>query len=137
MAKLEALKTTRDSYFDISSHDGIDIIMRDSTKSMKDREEDAEFLRCLHRYDYAAFGTLDVRRLNRFRRAAKRHLVTLLGRATIRKLDLHVDYLTGRSVVFALASNRVNDKANDAMADALRAIPSSHIDVGKPIFICS
>ena len=54
------------------------------------------------------------------------------ARAAIRKLDLHTDYLNGRNVIFALASDRVSNETKQAMADALNAIPPSEVDVGKP-----
>ena len=39
--------------------------------------------------------------------------------AASKKLDLHTDYLNGRSVVLALASRRVSNKIKEAMAKAL------------------
>ena len=46
--------------------------MHDSTKTIDEREEDAEFVRRLRRNEYVAFGALDAKRLHRFERAAKR-----------------------------------------------------------------
>ena len=43
------------------------------------------------------------------------------ARVALRKVDLHTDYLTGRSVVFALASKKVDDETKKAMVEALKA----------------
>ena len=55
------------------------------------------------------------------------------AKAALRKADLHMEYLTGRSVVVALASDKLCNETKDAMSTALRAIPrDSHIAMGKP-----
>ena len=54
------------------------------------------------------------------------------ARAALRKLDLHTDYLNGRSVVYAFASNRVSDDTKEAMAKKLLATEPVDIDISKP-----
>ena len=55
------------------------------------------------------------------------------AKAALRKADLHMEYLTGRSVVLALASKKLPDETKDAMATALKAIPIDlHVEMGKP-----
>ena len=55
------------------------------------------------------------------------------AKAALRKADLHMEYLTGRSVVLALASQKLSDETKDAMATALKAIPMDfHVEMGKP-----
>ena len=55
------------------------------------------------------------------------------AKAALRKADLHMEYLTGRSVILALASKKLSFETKDAMASALRAIPvDSHVEMGKP-----
>lgn len=55
------------------------------------------------------------------------------AKAALRKADLHMEYLTGRSVILALASEKLSVETKDAMASALRAIPfDSHVKMGKP-----
>ena len=55
------------------------------------------------------------------------------GKAGVKKVDLHTDYLTGRSVVLALASNKVDDDTKDAMAAKLKSFdPDYHVEMGKP-----
>lgn len=55
------------------------------------------------------------------------------AKAALRKANLHMEYLTGRSVVLALASTRLSTETKDAMATALKAIPKeSHVEMGKP-----
>ena len=56
------------------------------------------------------------------------------AKAALRKADLHMEYLTGRSVVLALASQKLSLETKDAMAAALKAIPrESPVPMGKPI----
>ena len=44
-----------------------------------------------------------------------------------------MEYLTGRSVVLSLASDKVADTTKDAMADALKAFARhTHVEMGKP-----
>ena len=43
------------------------------------------------------------------------------SRAALKKVDLHTDYLSGRAVVMALASDMVDNETKMAMADALKA----------------
>ena len=55
------------------------------------------------------------------------------AKAALRKADLHMEYLTGRSVVLALASEKLPVETKDAMSSALKAIPvDSHVEMGKP-----
>ena len=55
------------------------------------------------------------------------------AKAALRKADLHMEYLTGRSVVVALASEKLGNETKDAMSTALRAIPrDSNVAMGKP-----
>ena len=55
------------------------------------------------------------------------------AKAALRKADLHMEYLTGRSVILALASTKLSVETKDAMATALKAIPvDSHVAMGKP-----
>ena len=55
------------------------------------------------------------------------------AKAALRKADLHMEYLTGRSVVVALASDKLCNETKDAMSTALRAIPrDSPVAMGKP-----
>ena len=55
------------------------------------------------------------------------------AKAALRKADLHMEYLTGRSVVLALASKKLSNERKDAMAAALNAIPKdSPVPMGKP-----
>ena len=44
-----------------------------------------------------------------------------------------MEYLTGCSVILALASKKLSVETKDAMASALKAIPfDSHVEMGKP-----
>ena len=55
------------------------------------------------------------------------------AKTALRKADLHMEYLTGRSVILALASTKLSVETKDAMATALKAIPvDSHVAMGKP-----
>ena len=55
------------------------------------------------------------------------------AKAALRKVDLHMEYLTGRSVIVALASEKLSLETKDAMATALKAVPvDTHIEMGKP-----
>ena len=54
------------------------------------------------------------------------------GKAALKKLDLHTDYLNGRSVVMAFASTKVDAKTKEAMANALMAIEPISLETGKP-----
>ena len=55
------------------------------------------------------------------------------AKAALRKADLHMEYLTGRSVVLALASKKLSLETKDAMSTALKAIPvDTHVEMGKP-----
>ena len=55
------------------------------------------------------------------------------AKAGLRKVDLHTEYLSGRSVVLALASDKLSDEEKDAMAAKLRMISTdSHVEMGKP-----
>jgi hypothetical protein len=52
--------------------------------------------------------------------------------AALKKLDFHTDYLNGRNVVYAFASDRVDDATKEAMAKKLLATERVDVDVGKP-----
>ena len=54
-------------------------------------------------------------------------------RAAQRKLDLHTDYLNGRNVVFALASDIVDSAQKEDMAKALLEKQKPEIECGRPI----
>ena len=55
------------------------------------------------------------------------------AKAGLRKVDLHTDYLAGRNVVLALASDKLSNGEKDAMADKLKAVPTDfHVEMGKP-----
>ena len=55
------------------------------------------------------------------------------AKAALRKADLHMEYLTGRSVVLALASKKVSVETKEAMSSALKAFPDdAHVEMGKP-----
>ena len=55
------------------------------------------------------------------------------AKAALRKADLHMEYLTGRSVIVALASQKLPVETKDAIATALKAIPVDlHVEMGKP-----
>ena len=49
------------------------------------------------------------------------------AKAALRKADLHMEYLTGRSVVVALASNKLPVETKDAIPAA-----RLHVEMGKP-----
>ena len=52
--------------------------------------------------------------------------------AASRKLDLHLDYLTGKNVVFAFASDMVEDSEKAKMAETLVETTKVNISLGKP-----
>ena len=55
------------------------------------------------------------------------------AKAAQKKVDLHTDYLTGRSVILALASEKVSEETKEAMAAALKTHdPQAHVEMGKP-----
>ena len=55
------------------------------------------------------------------------------AKAALRKADLHMEYLTGRSMVVALASKKLPVETKDAISMALKAILiDSHFEMGKP-----
>ena len=54
------------------------------------------------------------------------------SQAAIRKMDLHTDYLNGRSVVLTFASNLVNSETKELMARKLLEITPVNIQCGKP-----
>ena len=62
----------RDSFFDVTAHDAIDLVLSDSKKEKDAREEDAEFIRRLRRNEPIRFGARDWDQQGRFDRAAKR-----------------------------------------------------------------
>ena len=55
------------------------------------------------------------------------------AKAAQKKVDLLTDYLTGRSVILALASEKVSEEMKEAMAAALKTHdPQAHVEMGKP-----
>ena len=62
----------RDSFFDITAHDAIDLVLSDSKKEKYAREEDAEFICRLRRNEPVRFGARDWDQQGRFDRVAKR-----------------------------------------------------------------
>ena len=54
------------------------------------------------------------------------------ARAAIRKLDLHLDYLAGRNVIFSFASKEVRNEEKAEMAKRLLSFEKTEIDLGKP-----
>ena len=53
-------------------------------------------------------------------------------RAALKKVDLHLDYLTGRNVIFALTSNDVEDDEKAEMANKLMTFEKVDVALGKP-----
>ena len=62
----------RDSYYDVTAEDAIDLVLSDSKKEKDAREEDAEFIRRLRVNEPVRFGARDWDQQGRFDRAAKR-----------------------------------------------------------------
>ena len=62
----------RDSYFDVTAKDAVDVVLSDPKKEKDAREEDAEFIRRLRRNEPVRFGARDWVQQGRFDRAAKR-----------------------------------------------------------------
>lgn len=55
------------------------------------------------------------------------------AKAAKKKADLHTEYLTGRSAILSLASDKVSDETKDAMVSALKGFPREWVvDPGKP-----
>ena len=54
------------------------------------------------------------------------------AKAAMKKVDLHTDYLSGRSVVLAFASKRVSNNTKVAMAKQLFNTNDHEIPCGKP-----
>ena len=55
------------------------------------------------------------------------------ARAGLCKIDLHTEYLSGRSVVLCLASNKLSFEEKDAVAAKLRSMLSDQsVEMGKP-----
>ena len=53
--------------------------------------------------------------------------------AGLKKVDLHTEYLAGRNVILALASDNVSSAEKDAMATKLKATPNDFpVEMGKP-----
>ena len=69
LAKFEVL---RDTYFDVTTDDAIEVVMADAKKTLEAREEDAEFIRRLRKNEYVAFGARDLDQQGRFDRALER-----------------------------------------------------------------
>ena len=62
----------RDSFFDVTAEDAVDVVLSDSKKEKEAREEDAEFIHRLRRNEPVRFGARDWDQQGRFDRAAKR-----------------------------------------------------------------
>ena len=69
---MAAFEKKRDSFFDATAKDAIDVVLSDSKKEKDAREEDAEFIRRLRRNEPVRFGARDWVQQGRFDRAAKR-----------------------------------------------------------------
>ena len=55
------------------------------------------------------------------------------AKAAQKKVGLHTYYLTGCSVILALASEKVSEETKEAMAAALKTHdPQAHVEMGKP-----
>ena len=55
------------------------------------------------------------------------------AQAALTKAALHTEYLTGRSVILSLASEKVSIETKDAMATKLKRFPANwQVDMGKP-----
>ncbi len=84
----------RDSYFDVTTKDAVESILKDATKPKDTREEDAEFVRRLRRNEYVAFGSFDVEEAAKAERAFKRQQQQLereemeAKRKRVREIDL-------------------------------------------------
>ena len=59
----------RDTYFDVTSKNAIEIILADSKKTNDAREEDAKFVRRLRQNEFVKFGGRDWTQQKRFDRA--------------------------------------------------------------------
>lgn len=70
--QLASFVAMRDSYFDVSAGDAIEVIEADSKKSKDARAEDVEFIRRLRRNEVVSFGKRDWDQQKRFERAAIR-----------------------------------------------------------------
>ena len=70
--QLAKFKLIRDSYFDITTDDAIEVVMADSKKTLEVREEDAVFIRRLRGNEFVAFGARDWDQQGRFDRALER-----------------------------------------------------------------
>ncbi len=72
LTQLASFEEMRDSYFDVTAENAIEIILSDQKKTKEDREEDAEFVRRLRKNQFVKFGIRDWEQQERFDRAAKR-----------------------------------------------------------------
>ncbi len=70
--KLVRFAHDRDTYFDVTADDAIEVILKDTKKEKNARDEDAEFVRRLRRNDFVAFGGRDWEQEGRFNRASER-----------------------------------------------------------------
>ena len=51
----------------------------------------------------------------------------------MKKIDLHTEYLTGRPVILAFASDKVSSDEKDAIAEKLKAVTTDDdVEMGKP-----
>ena len=62
----------RDSYFDVTAADAIDVIRADVRKTKEARAEDEEFVQRLRRNETVRFGVRDMKHQGRMDRAAVR-----------------------------------------------------------------
>lgn len=63
---------TRDTFFDVTAKDAIDVVQHDTKKTLEAREEDAEFIRRLRANQGVSFGARDWDQEARFDRTAER-----------------------------------------------------------------
>ena len=55
------------------------------------------------------------------------------AKAAKKKVNLHTDYLCGRSAILALASDKVSVETKEAMVTALKSFdPQTYVEMGKP-----
>ena len=53
----------------------------------------------------------------------------IIACAGLKKVDLHTEYLGGRTAILTLASDKVTDEMKDAMAEKLKSFnPNTHIE---------
>ena len=70
--QLTLFNTARDSYFDVTAGDAIEVVEKDAKKTIEARKEDVEFIRRLRRNEFVRFGARDWEQQGRFDRSAAR-----------------------------------------------------------------